>query len=201
MLPTVLTPASVVASQHDPVFVTFVNPEPAKGAALVARLAARLGRERPDIPLLVVEGRARAGDLLQMARAAGRALERYPNVLFTPATPRVHEIWSHCSILLMPSLVEEAAGRCALEAMANGAVAVVSDRGALPETVGDAGCILPAAQDDAPTTAAWFDTVTALVDDPQHYARLSTRARQRSAQHLPGLLAGPVDAAFRRWVR
>ena len=39
-------------------FVTFVNPQPHKGVFWFARLAQELGRRRPDIPLLVVEGRA-----------------------------------------------------------------------------------------------------------------------------------------------
>jgi len=38
-------------------YVTFVNPQPQKGVFLFARIAAELARRRPDIPLLVVEGR------------------------------------------------------------------------------------------------------------------------------------------------
>src|SRR5262249_14074159 len=38
-------------------YVTFVNPQPDKGVFLFARIAHELGRRRPDIPLLVVEGR------------------------------------------------------------------------------------------------------------------------------------------------
>jgi len=41
-------------------YVTFVNPQPQKGVFLFARIAAELARRRPDIPLLVVEGRGKA---------------------------------------------------------------------------------------------------------------------------------------------
>ncbi len=37
--------------------VTFVNPQPVKGVAWFARIAAETARRRPDIPFLVVEGR------------------------------------------------------------------------------------------------------------------------------------------------
>jgi hypothetical protein len=41
-------------------YVTFVNPQPEKGVFVFARIAAELARRRPDIPLLVVEGRGKA---------------------------------------------------------------------------------------------------------------------------------------------
>jgi hypothetical protein len=40
-------------------YVTLVNPQPDKGVFVFARIAAELARRRPDIPLLVVEGRGR----------------------------------------------------------------------------------------------------------------------------------------------
>src|SRR5262249_33969499 len=45
-------------------YVTFVNPQPDKGVFVFARIAAELAQRRPDIPLLVVEGRGTA-DWLQ----------------------------------------------------------------------------------------------------------------------------------------
>jgi glycosyltransferase involved in cell wall biosynthesis len=42
-------------------YVTFVNPQPEKGVFVFARIAAELARRRPDIPLLVVEGRGNSG--------------------------------------------------------------------------------------------------------------------------------------------
>jgi hypothetical protein len=41
-------------------YVTFVNPQPHKGVYLFAKIAEVMARERPDIPFLVVEGRASA---------------------------------------------------------------------------------------------------------------------------------------------
>ncbi|MBI5462817.1 MAG: glycosyltransferase [Gammaproteobacteria bacterium] len=203
-LPPPLAPDTVLAATHDPIFVTFFNPEPAKGLWLMARLAERLGRERPDIPLLVVEGRGRAADLIAAGRAAGVDLTRYPNLMFTPPMARVADIWANCRVLLMPSVVEEAAGRVAMEAMANGAVPVVGDRGGIPEIVGHAGIVLPLPTDytlasHAPlpleTVTPWFDAVTRLVDDKAGYAQFSQAARSAAAVYLPDRL-GP---RYREW--
>jgi glycosyltransferase involved in cell wall biosynthesis len=54
------------------------------------------------------------------------------------------ELWQRmrrATMVWVPSLCEEAFGLVAAEAMACGAVAVVSNRGALPEVVGDAGIV------------------------------------------------------------
>ena len=53
----------VIAENPDPKYVTFINPQPDKGAAVFARIALELGRRRPDIPLLVVEGRGKVDGL------------------------------------------------------------------------------------------------------------------------------------------
>ena len=55
----------VIADDPEPRYVTFVNPQPEKGAAVFARIALELGRRRPEIPLLVVEGRGTADGLAE----------------------------------------------------------------------------------------------------------------------------------------
>lgn len=206
VLPTPLVSDGVVATSHDPVFVTFVNPEPSKGLTIVARLAARLGIERPDIPLLVVEGRARAGHLLAAGRDAGVDLTRFDNLMFSPATQRVADIWSSCRILLAPSTVEEAAGRVVVEAMANGAVPLVSDRGALPETAAGVGKVIPlpaalgwrSVGPVEPSVAnPWFDAIVELVDDESGYRDQSRAARSIALAHLPEAVGPRYDHWFR----
>ncbi len=44
-------------------YVTFINPEQNKGVYVFARIASELARRRPDIPLLVTQGRSRADAL------------------------------------------------------------------------------------------------------------------------------------------
>lgn len=204
VLPPAMAAETVLATSHEPVFITWFNPEPAKGLWLMARIAERLGNERPDIPLLVVEGRGRATNLVAAGRAAGVDLCRYPNIMFNPPVTRVAELWAACRVLLMPSVVEEAAGRVAMEAMLNGAVPIVSDRGGLPELIGDAGIIVPLPANytrncRAPLpremAAPWFDAITRLVDDEAEFYKRSAAARTAAAAWLPDQL-GP---AYARW--
>src|SRR5262249_8775966 len=61
VLPCPLAWQRVRCDEVRPRYLTFVNPQPGKGVALFARLALELGRLRPDVPLLVVEGRGGAG--------------------------------------------------------------------------------------------------------------------------------------------
>jgi glycosyltransferase involved in cell wall biosynthesis len=61
-------------------------------------------------------------------------------------------LYSGARLLALPSLVE-GCGLTPLEAMACGTPVVVSDGGALPDTVGDAGIIVPACDVDAWTDA------------------------------------------------
>lgn len=209
VLPPPLMTEGVVADVREPVFVTFFNPEPAKGLWLMARLAERLGQERPDIPLLVVEGRAPASHVLAAGKSAGVDLSRFANLMFAPATPRVADVWAHCRILLAPSVVEEAAGRVVLEAMANGVVPLVSNRGALPEIVAGGGQVLSLLESytlrsPVPLNSAvadpWFDAVTRLVDDDAAYERCSRAARSAAEIYMPARLAPSYDSCFRAWL-
>lgn len=64
VLPCVIDPAWVSVVARKPQYLTFVNPQSTKGLYIVARIADQLARRRPDIPILVVESRAR-GQALQ----------------------------------------------------------------------------------------------------------------------------------------
>ena len=69
----------VVADNPEPKYVTFINPQPAKGLTVFARIAMELNQRRPDIPFLVVEGR---GTSESLAQASGRS--------FGPDEPAPH---------------------------------------------------------------------------------------------------------------
>ncbi len=47
----------VIAKNSEPTYVTLINPQPDKGVTVFAAIAMELSRRRPEIPLLVVEGR------------------------------------------------------------------------------------------------------------------------------------------------
>ena len=177
----------VLAPTETRACVTLVNPSPRKGLLLFARLAQMLGRTRPDIPLLVVQSAASA---VALGQFAGLGLERYPQILCAPGTRTPAEFLALTRILLVPSLFDEPFGRVAAEAMINGIPPLVSTRGALPETVGAGGIILPvpdgltAESTQVPTemqVRSWYEAVCRLWDDPAAYALLSAKATAAAA--------------------
>jgi glycosyltransferase involved in cell wall biosynthesis len=189
--------------------VTFVNPEPRKGIHVFARIAEVLSRRRPDIPLLLVEGAGKASFLPKL----GIDLSGAKNLRIVPNTPDARGLLAMTRLLLMPSLLENA-GLVAMEAMLNGIPVLASNRGGLPETVGDAGFLfdipakytlpvtltlsqgergisIPTAEEVEP----WVETIIRLWDDPAEYERWSRAARERAQQWHPDRL-GEVYCDF-----
>jgi len=168
---------------HDlePKYVTFINPQPDKGAAVFARIALELGRRRPEIPLLVVEGRGKSDALAGLPVD----LSELANLHRMANTPDPRDFYRVSRVVLTPSLWRESLGRVPIEAMANGIRVLASDRGALPETLGDAGFVLtiperctpssgvvPTAQEVAP----WVAISERLWDDAEFEAEHRRRA-------------------------
>ena len=127
------------ANPRQPRYATFVNPSPEKGVYAFARFADELGQARPDISLLVVEGRGTEETLA----ACGLDLRPHGNVYFMAHTSDPRRFWGVTRVCLMPSLWWENQPMTAIEAMLNSIPVVGSDRGGLPETLGDGGLILP----------------------------------------------------------
>ena len=169
----------MVAHDSHREFVSFINPAFHKGVIPFAVLAGRLGRERPDIPLLVVASGASAAPLATLPELA-----QHPALLVCPPRdPR--EIYAITKLLLVPSVTDEPFGRVAAEAMCNAIPPLVSDRGGLPDTVGDGGVVLPlpgwleTRVDRMPRDeelAPWFDAIVKLWDDRGAYAAASAAA-------------------------
>jgi glycosyltransferase involved in cell wall biosynthesis len=82
----------------------------------------------------------------------------------------------------MPSVWEEAYGRTVVEAQINGLPVLVSDRGALPATVGQGGVILSLTAGQT----AWRDATRRLYFDVVHWGGLSEAAKANSRMTLAG---------------
>jgi glycosyltransferase involved in cell wall biosynthesis len=164
----------VVCDHVDGRFVTFVNPQPAKGVFVFARIALELSKRRPDIPLLVVEGR---GGIDWLART-GLDLTGVTTVHRMANTPDPRGFYRVSRLVLMPSLWRESFGRVAAEALMNGIPVLASRRGALPETLAEAGRLLEIPEQYTPETrvaptaeevAPWLESIEQLWDDTTAY--------------------------------
>ena len=180
-------------------FVTFVNPEPRKGIHVFARIAEVLSQRRADIPMLMVEGAVKASFLPEL----GIDLSGAKNLRIMPNTPDARQFLAATKILLMPSLMENAA-LVAMEAMLNGIPVLASNRGGLPETIGDAGFLFDIPAKYTPETREvptaeevepWVETIIRLWDDAAEYERWSQAARNRSQRWHPDHV-GPIYREF-----
>jgi len=195
----------IVAADPDPKYVTFINPQPSKGMAVFARIACELNRLRPDIPLLVVEGRGTSDALARLPID----LSGLTNLSRLANTPDPRDFYRVSRAVLVPSLWRESLGRVPMEAMANGIPVLASDRGALPETLGSAGFVfvIPdryAAQSLAiPTSrevAPWVAVLEKLWDDPEFEARHRALARAEAQRWEPSAVAGRFEHFLRTFI-
>ena len=193
----------VIADDPDPKYVTFINPQPEKGVRIFARIALELGARRPDIPILVVEGRATSDALA----ALSLDLSGLTNLHRMANTPDPRDFYRVSRAVLMPSLWRESLGRVPIEAMANGVPVLASDRGALPETLGDAGFVFTIPERCTPTSAAiptphevapWVATIERLWDDPEFEARHRALAKAEAKRWDKERLAGEYEQFFER---
>jgi glycosyltransferase involved in cell wall biosynthesis len=156
-------------------YFTFVNPQPNKGVFWFVGLAAELGRRRPEIPLLVVEGRGGADWLAR----TGLDLSGLTNLRRMAHTPDPRAFYRVSRAVLMPSLWQESFGRVAAEALINGIPVLASSRGALPDTLGQAGFVFDIPALYTPTSRIvpsaaevkpWLVQLERLWDDDAWYA-------------------------------
>jgi glycosyltransferase involved in cell wall biosynthesis len=183
-----------------PRFLTFVNPALYKGAYPFVRIAQELGRRRPDIPLLVVESRATKATL----GVCGLRPADHPHVHIMPVTTDQRRFWRLTKVLLIPSLGWENQPLVAIEAMINGIPVIGSDRGGIPEALGDAGVLLPLPERLTPESRIlptaeevepWVEAIIHLWDNPAWYQEQSNRARNQAERWRPDRLR-PLYAEF-----
>lgn len=164
--------------------VTFINPISEKGVDVALNIA----RLCPDIPFEFIKAWPLSlGNWLSLKLKVGNL----PNVSLLGRVADMREIYRRTRILLVPSQWEaETWGRVVSEAHVSGIPVVASDKGGLPESVGEGGEIVPAT---APVEK-WVGAIRRLWDDPDYYANKSNAALEHS--RLPSLDEGAQVSGF-----
>ena len=191
-LPSPLVESEILPASREPVFFTFVNPARHKGALFFIRLADELSKSRPDIPFLILDAHGLGAQLVSEALRLGIDLRRHENIMLAPKVASPKEFLCVTRAVLVPSLWEEPSARVAAEAQLCGIPAIVSDRGGLPETVGDAGIVLPidrairADSGDLPPAKAvekWVATIVRMTDDKVFYEKCCADATKAGLRY------------------
>ena len=186
----VYRPGALLRTRVPRPYVLFVSSvHPRKNLGVLREALGRVGSDR-SLSLVLVAGpapdRADSRELEEAAAAPIPGVEHVVNLAGAPDAV-VAGLMGGAAVFCLPSLME-GFGMAVAEAMACGAPCVVSNRGSLPEVVGDAAVVVE------PTVDALADALVALLDDPAGARELASRAMQRSHRFT-------WDAMVDAWIR
>lgn len=170
--------------------------EPRKNLETLLRALRVCLDRRPGAGYVLAVAGAR-GWLDEPIYALARELRLGDAARFLGQVSAADQLWLYnaCRLYLNPSLYE-GFGLPALEALACGAPALVSDTSSLPEVVGDAALLLPPRD-----VAAWADAIEALWDDEGARAELARRGPPQAARFSWPRAARETLEVYRRVAR
>jgi glycosyltransferase involved in cell wall biosynthesis len=168
--------------------------EPRKNVPGLLRAYALLRQRMPQAPSLVLAGRppdpgSEAARML--AQAPWSTSARHLGYV---TDGRRHELYSEASVLVLPSF-DEGFGIPALEAMTIGLPVVASNRGALPEVIGDAGPLL-----DPEQTGAFAEAMEHVLTDHAYAELCVARGLERARRFTWAASASTLIRAYREAV-
>jgi hypothetical protein len=185
-------------------FITLVNPAVDKGGHIFFAIA----RDMADLNnrFLAVESRATA----RFWEDNGYKISKIENLFWAPFQSNISTILKASSILIMPSLCDEAAGKVISEAHAYGVPTISYDVGGIAQQSGSAGYVIPLSSHlrsdpvkhkyhivvEQADTNIWASTIKGLLENPERYsqavaASLENAKRFSAASILPQWENGP----------
>ena len=192
--------SKVITANNSKRFLTFINPSPEKGLYFFLGIARELNRIRPDIPILIVEGRSKL-----TSKGFSQIEKPLTNlsVMENVTNPRL--FYSQTRVLLVPSLCHETFCRVVVEAAMNKIPVICSNRGALPETATDLRYVLDIPNRFTPFSqtvpnqeevSAWVEKIVELWDSPNLRVVIGERARKNSIRFLSEQTSKQVENFF-----
>jgi glycosyltransferase involved in cell wall biosynthesis len=141
-------------------------------------------------PKLVIAGGSGPDAAKWLEDIAEPPLAGHVEYLGYVAADRREELFRGARLFVLPSF-EEGFGLPVLEAMASGVPVITSNRGALPEVVGDAGLMI-----DPDDTAALSAALERIVTDPALRETLAQRGADRARQFTWKRTAADIRLAY-----
>lgn len=176
-LPNAQTAAALRALELPDEYLLFVGTlEPRKNLAGLAKAYRDLKLELPDAPKLVLVGRPGWHHEQVLADVGALGMDEHILLRHAVSDEQLPAVYNRACAVVLPSF-HEGFGLTALEAMACGAVPIVSQVGALGEIVGDVGELVDP-QDHSTIAAAMKRALT----EGDWLAMQKQRALQRAAQ-------------------
>jgi glycosyltransferase involved in cell wall biosynthesis len=179
----------VISKKINGAYITMFNPLIRKGGEIFKKIAQAFPNER----FAVIKGWASLREpnsdefsdelLKQICESQGTVfsgkkpifvnMQGINNIYELEPDELVANIYEKTKILLIPSQWEEAFGRVAIEAMANGIPVIGSDVGGLTEAIGTGGILIK----DYSNPDAWICALQKILIDHAHYQKLSSSGK------------------------
>lgn len=172
---TVFKPQPQVTRETARLLTTASADVPLKGLKHLIEAYAKLLPDQPDLQLVVI-GKLREGPTAELIEAFG--LRGRVEFVSDLSQQEVVEQYARATLCVTPSLYE-GFGLPAAEAMACGAPVVVTDGGALPEVVGEAGVVVRKGDSGALASA-----IGQLLKDPVQRAAMGAAGLQRAQERF-----------------
>lgn len=164
-------PEPAQVRRQDLLLTTISSDQPLKGLDYLLRAMALLARDRPQLQLIVIGSPREDGSTEQRIRELG--LDARVQFRHGVSQQAMARLYAQATLVVVPSLYE-GFGLPAGEAMACATPVVATCAGALPEVVGDAGVLVPAADTEALRAA-----IAELLANPDARRRLGEAGRRR----------------------
>ena len=152
-------------------YIAMINPHRVKGVDTFYEIARLLPKEKF---LLLESWKLDKEDIQNIEQR----LEELPNVSFQRRVSDMAEIYSKTRLLLVPSVWEEGFGMVAVEAQSCSIPVIASNRGGLPEAVGNGGILI----DDYKNPKCWVDAINTILNYKETYAEWSVKAKMNAAK-------------------